>query len=361
MTLKQIIDSSRAISDITDIPTKQRNDLILIGTNCIKQKGLYTVITTLLYYKHLHPQQDVRKHQRQINGGFSGRSFDTNNVTPVLKREGLPAMAESGWLTRSMEQPYPYDYNYNGKMPQKLKLPFLDTLDYIEKNPDKAVNLLRILLHTVIQVAKQNQFQIVPLSNPDKLTINGIIGALEEHFNTKYGTHNGAKLPVIAFHAIYSSLIKEMKRYEGCNLDDLSSLTACDRTNKASGDIEIKKDGDLYEAVEIKLDKKIDAQIVRVAAEKIFKWNPQRYYILSVDGIKDEDRNEIDNILLEVGLKHGCQIIINGLIPTIKYYLRLITDLKDFVNTYSKAVEKDSELQPIHKTTWNSIIQKYNL
>lgn len=361
MTLDQVISNSHSVSDIKDVPQKQRDDLLLIGENCVNQKGLYTVLTTLLYYKYLHPEQDVRRHQKQIEGGFSGRSFDTSHVTPVLKKEGLPAMAESGWLTRSLEQPYPYDYNYNGKMPAKLRLPFLDVLDYVEKNPRKALNLLRILLHAVIQVSKRNQIHIVPLSNPDKLTIEMIVAALQEHFLTKYGTHNGAKLPVIAFHSIYTALVKEMKRYEGCVLDDLSSLTACDRTNKASGDIEVFKDGNLYEAIEIKLDKQVDAQIVRVAIEKIYKWNPQRYYILSVDGIKNEDRDEINALVCEVGVKHGCQIIINGLIPTIKYYLRLITNLSDFVSTYSTAVETDKELQPVHKTKWNEIIEAYEL
>lgn len=49
-----------------------------------------------------------------------------------------------------------------------------------------------------------------------------------------------------------------------------------------SGDIEIFKEGRLFEAIEIKLEKKIDSQIVRVVEEKVYKWNPQRYYVLSV-------------------------------------------------------------------------------
>lgn len=361
ITLDQVIHNSHSVSDIKDIPQKQRDYLSLIGKNCVNQKGLYTVLTTLLYYKYLHPAQDVRRHQKQIKGGFSGRTFDTHYVTPVLKKEGLPAMAESGWLTRSLEQPYPYDYAYNGKMPAKLKMPFLDVLDYVEKNPQAALSMLMILLNAVIQESKKNQIHIVPLSNPDKLNISVIVMALEEHFMTKYGTHNGAKLPVIAFHSIYTVLVKEMKRYEGCVLDELSSLTACDRTNKASGDIEIFKDDTLYEAIEIKLDKQIDTQIVRVAVEKIYKWNPQRYYILSVDGVKEEDKGEINEILCDVETNHGCQIIINGLIATIRYYLRLITNLSDFVSTYSKVVEADQELQPVHKTKWNEIIERYKL
>ena len=112
---------------------------------------------------------------------------------------------------------------------------------------------------------------------------------------------------------------------------------------------------------EIKLDKKIDSQIVRVVEDKIYKWNPQRYYILSVLGTKIEDQSEISDIICKVGINHGCQIINNGLLHTIKYYLRLITDLSQFLNLYSKSIENDSELQHIHKTFWNDLIGKYDL
>ena len=235
------------------------------------------------------------------------------------------------------------------------------SLDDVQKHPYDAENMLRILLNKVIQISEQNKVVITPLKNPDKLTISKITEALEKHFLSHYGTHNGAKLPVLAFYAIYSCLINELKRYEGCSLAPLSSLTACDRTNKASGDIEIFKDNKLFEAIEIKLDKRIDSQIVRVAEEKIYKWNPQRYYILSVLGTKDEDQSEISDIICKVGINHGCQIINNGLIPTIKYYLRLISDLSKFVELYSKSVEEDKELQYIHKHYWNILIKEFEL
>lgn len=360
--LDTIISNSKSIYDINGVPSVIYKHLQLIGKNSSKRKGIYTVLTTLLYYKYLHPEQDIRKHQAQIENGLSGRSFDTKYVTPILKKHKLPSMAESGWLTRSLEQPYPYTLDYNGKIPQLLKNPFLETLDYVQKNPKKAIYMLRILLHTVIEETSKNQIKIIPLSNPEKLTIDKTINALNEHFSHHYGTHNGAKLPVLAFHAIYISLINEIKRYEDCYLAPLASLTACDKSNKASGDIEIfHKDNTLFEAIEIKLDKQIDTQIVRVVEEKIYKQNPQRYYILSVLGINSNDAEEISEIVHNVSTKHGCQIIINGLLPTIKYYLRLITNLQTFIENYSNAIQEDNELQIEHKSFWNALIEKYSL
>lgn len=357
-TLEQVYSNSLSISDITDIESSIKEYVIQIGENCNKKKGLYTVLTTLLYYKYLRPEQDIRLHQERFDGGFSGRGYDTQHITPVLKKLGLPAMAESGWLTRSLEQPYPYDLNYNGAI-GTLKVPFLRVLEYVQNNPDTAYNLLRILLHNADKVAKANVIKIVPLENPDNLTIDKIVLALKEHFLFQYGTHNGAKLPVLAFHAIYTSLINELKRYEGCYLASLSSLTACDKTNKASGDIEIFKDDNIFESIEIKLDKKITAQIIRVVESKIYQWNPKRYYVFSVLGTDEKDRQEIESVISKVSKEHGCQIIVNGLIPTIKYYLRLIDNLEDFIRNYSNSVESDKELQLVHKKKWNELIKIY--
>lgn len=361
MDLREIYANSINIDDINNVPDSIKDHLVAIGSNCAKQKGVYTVLTTLLYYKYLHAEQDVRLHQERFPNGFSARGFDTKNVTPVLADLGLPAMAESGWLTRSLEQPYPYDLDYQGKIRGGLKTPFLATLEFVENNPSLALNMLRILLHEVDIVARNNIVQITPLDNPENLTIEKITKALSEHFLFKYGTHNGAKLPVLAFYSIYYSLIGELKRYNDCYLAELSSLTACDNTNKASGDIEIFKSGSLFESIEIKLDKRITAQTLRVVENKIYKWNPQRYYVLSVLGIEENEKEEIESIVSNVLTNHGCQIIINGLIPTIKYYLRLIDNLNEFVEKYSEVVMKDKELQRVHKTKWQELLQQYEL
>lgn len=67
-----------------------------MAQNCFVQKGVYTVYVTLSVYKLIHSEQDIRNHQTQISGGFSGRTIDAAYITPTLKEVGLPSMAESG-------------------------------------------------------------------------------------------------------------------------------------------------------------------------------------------------------------------------------------------------------------------------
>ena len=309
----------------------------------------------------MYPKQDIRYHQSNMPNGFSGRSIDTKYITPTLKKLGLPSMAESGWLTRSLEQPYPYTLGYNGKISnKKVKLAFLQILDYIQKEPKKSTNVLKLLLHQAIAAKKRLIVPIQTLKNPEKITIQKAIYALNTHFNYKYKLPGGSKLPVLAFYAIYQLLIHEMKRYKDCSLAKLGSHTASDRTSKAAGDIEILRNKVHYEAIEVKLDKPIDANMLRIAIEKIYRFNVKRYYILSHIGTNEKEQQEIQQLIDDTKTKHGCQIIVNGVLPTLKYYLRLVDDTAQFLQLYSKLVETDKELKRIHKTVWNDIVISMN-
>ncbi len=357
--LLEIYKLSYSLIDIDDVNEKTQEFIKSIGSKINTQKGVFTVLVTLITHKIIEPTQDVRKHQSSMIGGFSGRTIDNNFITPTLKELGLPSMAESGWLTRSLEQPYPYNLDYNGKISDKVvKEAFLNVLDFVEQNPKSAKNILRLLLFEAIQSRNNSIISITPLINPEKLTITTIIEALDEHFRTKYDTHGGSKLPVLAFFAIYKNLIQEIGRYKNCTLARMGSHTASDRTSKSAGDIEIFKENTLFEAIEIKLDKAIDANIVRIAIEKITRFNPDRYYILSYVGIKEADKIEINSLIDKLQAEHGCQIIINGLLPTIKYYLRLIMSLEEFISNYNNLIENDTEIKKIHKEKWNELLQK---
>jgi len=219
---------------------------------------------------------------------------------------------------------------------------------------------LRILLGQVIQNTNFNKIEITKIENNTRLNIRVIVDCLEEHFNFNYKTHGASKLPVLAFYAIYQILIEEVERYKLCTLKNLASHTASDLTSRSAGDIEVfDENNKLFEAVEIKQGKKIDIQMIHIAKEKIVKYHPQRYCIFSSSDISSLDTELIDIKISEIAKKYGCQVIINGTIPTLRYYLRLITSLDNFINKYSRLIESDSELQVNHKIKWNEILSKH--
>ncbi|MGF1588080.1 MAG: hypothetical protein ACFCU7_02360 [Pleurocapsa sp.] len=203
-----------------------------------------------------------------------------------------------------------------------------------------------------------NQISIIKLVNPEKLNITTVINCLEAHFNHNYKTFGASKLPVIAFYTIYLRLIQEVERYKGCMIKDLGSHTASDLTSKTAGDIEIfDKKKQLIEAIEIKQGKPISLQMVLNAKDKILKYHPRRYYIFSSADIHKADEIKIQAEIELIAKDHGCQVIVNGIIPTLKYYLRLIASVETFVEDYSRFVEQDKELQAIHKIQWNNILK----
>lgn len=368
--------SKKFAVEIRKIPKHILEKINLIGANSSKQKGVYTVLVTLLIHKSLFPQQDIRFHQENLPNGFSGRTIDTRYITPTLKSLGLPSMAESGWLTRSLEQPFPYTVEYQGKISGKgIKEAFLNILDFLEVNVESSSKskvaelLVTYLLKTVVETSNKEtiafpRMEEVAIYQQKKtpVKINDIISALEEHFYCKTYTSKGtSKLPVLAIYAIYQLLIKEIGRYKSCTLKPLGSHTASDKTSRSAGDIEIcytETPQKLLEVIEIKYQKLIDKHMVAIAQEKIAKFKPERYLILSSVNVKEEDGVDINVMIDEIANNYQCQVIVNGILPTLKYYLRLVNSLPEFINNYSTLIEKDQEINFEHKQKWNEILSR---
>jgi DNA (cytosine-5)-methyltransferase 1 len=347
------LGSSREIQQIIN-SNKTKNNLDLILFHSESSKAVLTVVLTSLVYKIFHSEQDIRYHQANMNGGYSGRSFDTANITPFLKQNNFPAMAESGWLTRSLEQNRPYDKQYPGKIrPEKLKNAFLSIIDYIQKNSENE-NLLNYILQYLILQRNSN---IIQLARPTNLSIEDVIQRLRSHFASNYSSSGAARLPVLSIQAVYSCLINELDRYKGKKLLPLEEHTSADLRSGRIGDIEASNsDGTPFEAVEVKFDIEISRQLVSDVYSKFNHTQVDRYYILSTSGIKETEKEEIHEEILKIKKLHGCQLIVNGILQTLEYYLRLLKNTKDFINYYVELLEKDTSIKFEHKKRWNNII-----
>jgi DNA (cytosine-5)-methyltransferase 1 len=340
----------------SDLNKTIANNLLEILGRSESAKAVITVILTSAVYKRLNPDQDIRNHQTSILSGYSGRTFDSKFITPFLKSVKFPAMAESGWLTRSLEQKVPYDSNYSGAIkPDSLKSAFLQTIDFIQHGKD-IDKLLSFLFQGLII---QRNAQQIDLAKPLNLPIATIIDLLSKHFDTKYAAEGASRLPVLALYAAYQCLINETKRFEGKVLLPMESHTSADSRSGRIGDIDIIDEKErAFEAVEVKYGIPITAQLVKDAFEKFKTTQVNRYYLLSTANIDSSQADEINKEIERIKNIHGCHVIANGLTNSLKYYLRLLSDTSEFIENYVNLIEIDTALKFEHKTEWNKIISQ---
>lgn len=347
--MELIGSGSEIIHGLSEDEEKVLNDLLRYSE---RARAVIAVTLTSLTYKVIHPEQDIRNHQASITGGYSGRTFDGTYITPFLKAHKFPAMASSGWLTRSFEQKVPYNDSYSGAIsPKELKTVFLDVIARIENGADCDAYISFLLQGLIL---KRNS-QVIDLAKPTVLSIHTILSVLDKHFHGTYSADGASRLPVLALYAAYQCLINEVKRFEDKQLLSIESHTSADGSSGRIGDIEIVDEKDrAFEAVEVKHGIGITAATVETAFDKFQSTPVDRYYILSTAA--PGNMVEINEAIHRIKNVHGCQVIVNGIIPTISYYLRLLEHTYEFIENYVNLLEVDAALKFEHRYRWNEII-----
>jgi DNA (cytosine-5)-methyltransferase 1 len=200
------------------------------------------------------------------------------------------------------------------------------------------------------------------ISVSDDLTIARIVKAVNRHIRYNYGKGivGTARLPVLAIYSVYTLLLPEVKRYVGKGLAPLESHTSPDARSKSLGDIEVKNgDDSCFEAVEVKHLKPVSVDMVSVAYRKIKDTNIDRYYILTTGEPNFDDPDAVMRRIEEYKKLHPCQIVVNGVIPSLKYYLRLVSNPRVFVDEYTRWLEfefqRASGIKKEHMRVWQEI------
>ncbi|WP_185542723.1 DNA methyltransferase [Listeria booriae] len=349
-------------SSTTRVSITEENKLYLeeIVKNSQNAKGVLTVLTTLLVYKTIHPEQDIRYHQSQLENGFSGRSIDTSDVTPFLKSVNFPAMSESGWLTRSLEQAEPYTLEFKGKItPISNKTAFLGIIHNFEVEGDDPETILLALF--VLLIKQRDSFNI-SLIKPTNLSIATIIKYLQSHFEYAYRTPGQSRLPVLAIYAAYECMIDQVHRFDAKKIMPLESHNSADTQSGRIADIDIWSisDNTPFEGVEVKHKIQITPSLVETSFKKFQMHQTKRYYLLTTANMDKADWENINHKIHEISIIHGCQVIVNGVYDSLKYYMRLLDDPAQFVENYVELLEKDGTLKFEHKEMWNKIVQSQN-
>ncbi len=151
-------------------------------------------------------------------------------------------------------------------------------------------------------------------------------------------------------------------RYKGKTLSPLKSHTTSDIKSGGIGDIEVlDENGNFFEAVEIKHGIPISLGIVQVAYQKFVQTPVCRYYLLTTAEPNVEDVNPVNELLREIHTQHGCEVIVNGILPSLKYYLRLLSNSKLFIDCYSKNLQLDynhnTDIKAIHLRYWEDMLK----
>ena len=354
---RQAITETGNLDYTTDLPGETAAQIELLVARSEANKGLIAVITTLLTHKIVNGSQDIRYHQAQQENGFAGRSIDKDIVTPFMKSVSFPAMSESGWLTRSLEQPHPYTLDYPGKItPKAVKQAFLELIDKVQTQgtaPDK------VLLYLFKLLIRQRDDMAVDLAKPHSLSITSIVELLRRHFTFGYTCAGAARLPTLAVYAAYQCMMGQVARYAEKVLCPLESHNSADTQTGRIGDIDIHyQNGGAFEGVEIKHEIPITRQLVADAYEKFKIYNTDRYYLLTTANMDKADWDVIESEVKRISRIHGCQVIVNGVYSTLKYYLRLMKDPAEFIDNYVELLKNDETVKFQHKAAWNDIISK---
>ena len=357
----------------SDLSATQKNWITTITEKVESQKAVLAVLITSLTKKIETPTQDVRYHKKELPNGYSGRVFDTRYVTPFIREkfQRYAMKGGSGWLTRSLEQAHPYTPEYPGRILDKtVKEAFLQILNDIEENRADPKKYLQAIFSSLISSMAKSQVNLslfeetnentTETQESDTITIDNIVNLLEYHFSYDYRVAGASRLPVLAVYSAYEILMT-LDRYKGKTLPPLKSHTTSDIKSGGIGDIEVLDENEkFFEGVEIKHNIPISQSLVRDAYQKIADTSVRRYYLLTTAEPNVDDAGAVERLVQEILRQHGCEVIVNGILPSLKYYLRLLTNPKLFLDCYSKNLQLDfnqsTDIKEVHLRYWNELL-----
>ncbi|MBC5796908.1 MAG: DNA methyltransferase [Sphaerospermopsis kisseleviana] len=353
---------------LTEIDEEIKNSVDVFIQKIETDKSLIQVIITSLLKKIIQPEQDIRLHMAKFPNGYSARVLDTKVTTPFFKNK-FPRYAnkETAFLTKATRAEIIWNFEEGVKLPLRSKSliePFLKLIDKIENQSIDIEDCLIYIftqLHIIIQSQEAVFTETLEIADfTNTLNIDIVMKMLERHF----GEPLSSRLPVIAIYAIYKQLFKSIRRFENKILLPLNVHTSADK--HGYGDIEINDENNHpFEILEIKHNIPIDRNMILDIVKKSAETTIKRYYILTTykDCFVNQNEEEyIKQLVLKIKKETGLEIIGNGIINTVKYYLRFVEDYNEFINTYTGELIRDAknstEVKDAHIQAWQMIVQQ---
>lgn len=373
MNGKEILEKAfqDAVDHIESGKIKQIKEIDFLIEKIDSNKSIVSALVTSLVKKILEPQQDVRLHRTDFENGYSARSLDTKITTPFFKNH-FPKYAnkESSFLTLATREKIKWTKIEGNNLKirnKKLRESFLEIFDQIEEKKKNPKIYLDYLFAKLIKLSESeaNLFDLTESQSLDisALNIGLVLEMMQKHFSVKLSS----RLPIVAIYSIYELLLPKFERYKNKNLLPLQVHTSSDK--HGFGDIEIyDKENNPFEIVEIKHNIPIDKYLIFDIVKKTQATKINRYYILTTfqNGFADlETENIVTEYILQIKQQTNLDIIANGILSTLKYYLRFIDDYGEFIKIYTKNLIADAknstEVKSFHLEEWNKILEAYKI
>lgn len=334
-------------------------------------KSLVQVIITSLIKKIISPEQDIRLHMAKFENGYSARVLDTRVTSPFFKKY-FPTYAnkETAFLTKATRAEIIWNLTQGKKLPfrsKQLIVPFSNLMDKIQNSSFNLNNCLIYILFRLHQLSQQHQTvfddTLESADFSDVLDINDVLAMLIKHFDSRLSS----RLPVIAIYSAYIQLFQTVKRYEGKILRPLNVHTSADK--HGYGDIEIWNNDDTpFEMVEIKHNIAIDRNLIFDVVKKTENTTVNRYYVLTTfkgSFLNETEETYINKLTLKIKKERNLEVIPNGIVHSLKYYLRFIEDYQEFIKTYTEELIRDAknstEVKNYHVEIWRLILEEHKL
>lgn len=355
--------------DKTKVSIQIKQDIDFLIEKIDTNKSLISALVTSLVKKISNPKQDIRLHRKDFENGYSARVLDTQVTSPFFK-DNFPKYAnkESSFLTLATRERIKWTKEEGTNLKirdKKLKACFLNVFEQVELFYILPNDYLIYILAKLIELSKiEKKFfknSNFRLKKTEILNIHLIIKMLQEHFNIK----QSSRLPVVAIYSIYEILLPKFERFKHKKLIELQVHTSADK--KGYGDIEIYNlDNQPFEIVEIKHNIPIDKYLIFDIAKKTQNIKIDRYYILTTfeNGfINNNTEREVTEFIFKLNKERGIDIIANGIISTLKYYLRFMDNYHEFIDIYTKNLikeaKKSTEIKKFHIKNWTDIVKKH--
>lgn len=196
------------------------------------------------------------------------------------------------------------------------------------------------------------------MTNTREKSDDALIQKIRYVLDSLFSTTDCATIPQLAVIAIYQCLIQETKRFQGKSIWPLEEVFSSRIREQRILDFEVlSPDGKLFERVVVHHRVPITLNLLKVSENAFRTKSPDRVYLLSTIGTPAGKMSKITLEAERIKSAHGFEVIVDGVLPTIEYYLRILDNTQGFIECYMNLLENDKSVKFEHKQRWNELIR----